>query len=172
MCINLLAMQERPKIKPIQQPVDKVTEIAAFALLAGLWVYAINVYAKMPQIVPTHFDLAGKADAYGDKDSLFAMPVIATVMFVLLSLVQRIPHLYNYPVEITPENAQRQYGMGVRLMRMLKIVIVLVFFFAEFYTTQAALGEGESIGPWLLPIIFGLIFIPTGYYLIKAVRSK
>ena len=41
--------------------------IAAIAIWIVPILYLVSIYPTLPDIVPTHFDLNGKADQYGKK---------------------------------------------------------------------------------------------------------
>jgi transcription elongation factor Elf1 len=51
-----------------------------------LWGNAFYLYAKLPDTVPTHFDIAGKPDAWGAKSSFFFLPLSATIFPLLHGL--------------------------------------------------------------------------------------
>ena len=62
-------------------------------------------YFELPEIIPTHYNEAGEADSYGDKLNILALPIISTLLFIGLTILNKRPHLFNYPSEITKENA-------------------------------------------------------------------
>ena len=51
-----------------------------------LWCNALYLYNKLPDTIPTHFDIAGKPDAWGAKSSLFLLPLSATIFPLLHGL--------------------------------------------------------------------------------------
>jgi hypothetical protein len=46
----------------------------------------LYLYNKLPDTIPTHFDIAGKPDAWGAKSSLFLLPLSATIFPLLHGL--------------------------------------------------------------------------------------
>lgn len=165
-------MNERPVIKLELQRTDKIIEIFGYVLLVGLWVFAIVSYRILPDVIPIHFDFNGEADGFGDKLSVFGMPVFAIIMYAFLSFITRKPHTFNYLTDITPENAERQYTIATRMMRVVKIVVLVVFAMIEVSSFLAAKGSQDGIGAWMLPIIFTLIFAPIAYFLMLASKGK
>lgn len=161
-------MSERPKIKIQLQTVDKILEVMGYVALAVFWIFVSYAYSVMPQTIPTHFNLAGEADGFGEKETIFLMPIIGTLLFIVLSVVQQRPHTFNYLTEITSENAEKQYMNAVRMLRFLKVGLVIVFIFIEILTYKTAMGQGEDIGVWLLPVFLLLTFGPLFYFLIKS----
>jgi uncharacterized membrane protein len=51
-----------------------------------LWCNAFYLYAKLPDTIPTHFDIAGKPDAWGAKSSFLFLPLSATIFPLLHGL--------------------------------------------------------------------------------------
>jgi hypothetical protein len=100
------------------------------------------------------------------------LPLVATVLFIGLTILNKFPHIFNYPTEITEDNALRQYTNATRLIRYLKVIIVVIFGLIAFETIRHANGQTEGLGIWFLPMTMGLIFIPLIYFLIKSTKTK
>jgi len=116
-------------------------------------------YKILPDIIPIHYNVAGEADGFGSKTTILTLLVIASIIFVGLTIVNRFPHILNYPTVITNENAQRQYTIATRLIRHLKLATVLIFGYLVFATNQCAKGQVDRLGAWFLPIAFGSFFV-------------
>ena len=162
--------EPRPRLRPHLTVSDRLVELVGWGLLIGLWGYTLRSYGTLPERIPTHFNAAGQADAFGGKQSLLALPVVATVLYVGLSVLNRFPHLFNYLQPITPENALRQYSIATRMIRLLKLVLAGVFFALLYRTVQTAQGEAQGLGTWFLPLVLALVYLPLGYYLYKSFR--
>ncbi len=164
-------MEVRPKIKIERTPTDIILEIMGWVALAGLWIFILMNYSNLPETIPTHFNGAGKVDNYGSKATLFMLPIIATLAYIGLTVLNNYPHVFNYPTKLTAENALRQYTGATRMIRYLKLVIVLVFSMIVFMTLQTAAGQSDGLGAWFLPFTLGLIFIPLGIFVIQSFRK-
>jgi uncharacterized membrane protein len=164
-------MGERPKLKLEPTKIDKTVEIMGWLLICAVWTLVINTYKSLPDIIPTHYNGAGLADGFGDKSMIFTLPLVATVLFVGLTILNKFPHIFNYPGDITKDNALRQYTNATRLIRYLKVIIVVIFGLISYQTINHANGQTEGLGLWFLPLTLGLIFIPTIYFLIKLSQS-
>lgn len=161
-------MQEQPEIELKPERIDIILEVLGFTALALLWLLIIWEYMNLPDIIPIHFDMRGKPDDFGDKSAILGMPVISTFIFFILSIVQQRPQFFNFPVAITPENAKRQYTIAVRVMRILKGGIPMLFLMIELFSRNTKPGEQDM----MLPVFFTFLFILVGYLLIKALRQK
>ncbi|MBS1517645.1 MAG: DUF1648 domain-containing protein [Bacteroidetes bacterium] len=165
-------MKERPKLKLELTQADKTVEIIGWLLIFAVWGLTIINYQSLPNIIPTHYNGAGVADGFGAKWMILTLPLVATVLFVGITILNKFPHIFNYPTEITADNALRQYTNATRLIRYLKVIIVVIFGFIAFQTIRHANGQTEGLGIWFLPMTIGLIFIPLIYFLIKSTKTK
>lgn len=151
-------MNQRPVIKLEKSPVDVSVEGISVSLVLLLVFIPIYFFGQLPDTIPTHFNARGVADGFGSKWTLLILPSMGTLMFVGLSILNRFPHDFNYPVEITEENAERQYRNGTRLIRAINLIIVASFCFIEWRIIDSASEVQGSLGPYFLPIFVGLIF--------------
>jgi hypothetical protein len=152
-------------------PWDGAFEVVGVALVVGLWVFTILAYPALPAIIPVHYNGAGVADGFGDRWMIFTLPAVATVLYAGLTALTRFPHVLNYAVEITPENARVQYGIAVQMLRQLKVSVVLLFGALAFQTIRHAQGATEGLGAWFLPAALALVLAPVGVGLVRASRA-
>ena len=165
-------MNKRPRIKLQLNQTDKILEIVGWISVVGIWALPLINYSILPEIIPIHFNGAGKANGFGNKTHIFILPIISTLLFIGLTILNKHPHIFNYPSQITKENAVDQYTNATRMMRVLKLVIVLLFGLIVFKTIQNVNGHAGGLGTWFLPLTMGMIFIPILYFLIKSLRQK
>ncbi|TRW23582.1 DUF1648 domain-containing protein [Flavobacterium zepuense] len=161
-------MTNRPKLHLPLTATDKVLEVTSYLLLIILWGFAIYSYQNSPDIVPTHFNGSGDVDGYGDSASVFGMAGVCTLLFILLTFLTGKPHLFNYPTEITPDNALKQYTNATRLLRAFKIAIPLIFICIEYSSFEVAIGDSEELGKGYILMIFALVYIPVLYFLARS----
>lgn len=170
--MNQVKDTQRPKIKIDLTAFDIVLEAFGWLSLLALWILVLTNYPNLTDSIPTHFNGSGQPDRYGSKGNIFTLPVIASILFLLMTLLNRMPHVFNYIVEITTENALRQYTNATKMMRFLKATIVLIFGFISFGTIQNSTGESQGLPVWFLPLTLGMIFIPTAFFIIRSLRTK
>jgi len=165
-------MEERPKLKLELSQADKLIEIIGWLLIFTFWALTIFNYKSLPERIPTHFNGAGVADGFGDKWMILTLPLLATAIFVGMTILNRFPHVFNYPTEVTTENALKQYSNATRLIRYLKVILVVIFELIAYQTIRYAVGQTEGLGTWFLPISMGLIFVPLVYFVIKSFKTN
>jgi len=165
-------MNKRPRIKLQLNQTDKILEVVGWVSVFGIWALPLINYFDLPEIIPIHFNGAGKADEFGNKTHIFVLPIISTLLFIGLTTLNKHPHIFNYPSQITKENAVDQYTNATRMMRVLKLVIVLLFGLIVFKTIQNVNGHADGLGTWFLPFTIGLFIMLTLYFLMMSMKDK
>lgn len=165
-------MSERPKLKIVLTFTDAIIEIVGWFLIVAVWGFTLSNYQSLPNTIPIHYNGAGVADGFGDKWIILTLPFIATVIFIGLTVLNKYPHIFNYPTEITKDNALSQYTNATRLIIYLKGIIVVIFGLIAYQTISLANGLSEGLGVWFLPLILGLVFMPIIFYLVRSTRSQ
>lgn len=165
-------METRPKITIEISATDRLIEISGWITLAILWILILYQYKILPATIPVHFNTTGEADNYGDKSTIFLLPIIGSVLFIGITILNLYPQVFNYPVKITADNAARQYTLTTRLLRILKIAIALIFLMITWMTTYAAKHEAKNTFVWFLPVMLVIIFVPLGIYIVRSFKSK
>jgi uncharacterized membrane protein len=163
---------QQPKIKINLTFFDKTLEVCALLLLIGFWSYTLFHYTNLPDTIPTHFNGTGEVNGYGNKWTILTLPLMTTLLFMFLTIVVNFPHKFNYPFTLTNENAQKSYTLVTRMMRIMKLIIVIVFFSIEYKTIQIAIGNAEDARKWFLLTIFGLVFGWIFYFLISMSKNQ
>lgn len=167
-----MAKEQQQKIELEQTPADRILEGVAAAGLLVLLAVPAAYYSELPDTIATHFNAAGEADDYGPKVSIWLLPLIGLGVYVALTLLNRQPQIFNYPVKITPENAERQYQLATRLIRVLKAGITWMFVYLCWLIVNAALTARATLEPDFLWIVLGGVFGTIGWYMWQAYRDK
>lgn len=165
--------EPRPRIKLRLSASDKLVESLCWSGLLGLWLAAFLLYNQLPGIIPTHFNAAGQVDGIGSKKSLWLLAFIPSVLVTGLGFLNRIPHHFNYLVEITPANAAKNYRMATRLLRFIKLFVVLLFASVLAVVAHAAEQHGV-VGNTnrAVPLIIGIAFLLPVLVLVYAIRQS
>jgi len=106
-------------------PADWILEGLAIVALLSFFGYILYQYRLLPNTIPTHFDASGTPDGYGRKDTLWALPGVALIIYAILTFISRIPEKFNFPVSINPANARIQYTQGIYASFCLLILVFL-----------------------------------------------
>jgi len=125
-----------------------VINVLCLILLVGTVIYLIVAWGSIPDQIPGHFGGDGQITRYGSKGELFIPQVIIWILFGGLTLVERLPQLWNTGVKVTEENKFRVYGTIKSLLGTVKLIIVAAF---SFITINASLSQ--NLPGWFL-IVF------------------
>ncbi|QMV42520.1 DUF1648 domain-containing protein [Cohnella cholangitidis] len=166
--------QNQPRIKHDIPVTGQERVLQALTLIAFLWGigYLIAQWSDLPATVPAHYNGKGEIDRWGSKWELAILPGIGLILYVGLTILSRFPHLYNYPVTITEENAVRQYLLARKMIGWTNLEILVLFSYIEWTSIQSALGKGDGMSMWSIPILLIAIFGTMAIYFVRAFRSK
>ncbi len=159
-------MSNRPKIKVPFEPIDIVAEVISMTLLVLMTIYTIIEYKNLPESIPTHFNAKGVADDFSDKSMIWGLPILGVVMYVGLFIINKFPHIHNYMVNITEENALKNYRFSTRIVRGVNLFTVALFAYIQYSIITSAKGENITLGSWFLPTILGLTILLPAFILI------
>lgn len=163
---------QRPKLKLPLSNLEKILFLASILFLFTIWFISIDSYSKLPDIIPTHFNVSSVPDGYGSKNSIFISPVIVTVLYILIMILTRFPHIYNYAVSITAENAEANYRNGRTLMFCIITEILALFLYIQWNVIDGAIKGYSSLGILFLPIFLLTIFGTVIYFIFKMTKLK
>ena len=162
---------ERPRIKIYPDNTDWLIELISALFLILMIGFPVYYYNALPETIPRHYDALGQPDGFSQKSVIWTLPAIGLLMFTGLTLLNRYPHLFNYPADITKENASRQYKIATKLVRILKMLISAAFFYISYSTVMTALGKQYGLGRLFLPFFLIVLSVVIGFYIYKAAKT-
>jgi hypothetical protein len=86
-----------------------------------------------------------------------------------MSILQRMPHIYNYPADLPAEEAPRLDAIGVSLIIWMKLQVVALLAFICWRQIEVALGETSGLQPWIVP---ALVTLNLGTIAIHILRMR
>jgi uncharacterized membrane protein len=72
--------EDRPILKIKLTLTDKLLEIFGWLILFVFWTATLLGYSNFPEKIPTHYNLTGQPDSFGDNTSIFILPVLSTII--------------------------------------------------------------------------------------------
>ncbi|MEM7575143.1 MAG: DUF1648 domain-containing protein [Bacteroidota bacterium] len=140
--------------------------IAAFAIV-------LFYYGDLPAKVPTHFDLNGEADAFGNKIWLWFLPALNLGLYALLGNIHRLPKsMFNYPVKLTKENEERQFDNIVLMNQVLRAFLCLGIAYTCWSIVATALGRSSGLSDWFFWVFTMGTFAIVGYFVRRSIQLK
>ncbi|GAE26688.1 hypothetical protein JCM9140_2775 [Halalkalibacter wakoensis JCM 9140] len=157
----------RPKItleKLKKSGFERFLSVISILIFIGSCIFLVVMWDTLPDQVPAHFGITGEVNRFGSKWELVVLLIVGVALYLLMHVLEKYPHLHNYPIEITESNAEAAYRISRSLIGFVKNVILILFAMATINSMIIALEWGEGIGLVLLP----LIFLGTGLPVIRA----
>ena len=146
---------------------DKVIEIICLIFVVGVPVYIIINWANIPDPLPMHYDFAGNVDRWGDKTELIILPIITPIMYGFMTVIERIPQVWNTGVTITEENRERVYRTLKYLVKTLKLIVVIDFSYMTINTLMC-----QDLPIWFTPAFLLIVFGNLTFWIIRLVKVK
>lgn len=149
--------EDRPKIILPKDQTQKAIEIIIFLCIAFCFIYPAIYYTALPEQVPMHFNYKGEVDKHGSKDSVFVLAIIAAITSFVIFKLNKYPHVFNYTVKITQENAAKQYKDAVKMLTYVNLLIAILFVIICYQIVNIALANGNQFGQWSEYLIYIII---------------
>lgn len=163
---------KRPVLKLSLTGWEKVFEVLSVLGVLFVFLLIYQSWGILPDRIPTHFGFTGQPDAWGNKATLFFLPIMTVAMYLLLTIVSRFPHTFNYPGKITEENAATQYLMARHLIAVLKVETIWLFAYIQWVTIEVAQGKAPGLSNLFLPIVLVVMVGTIVVYFYKARENR
>lgn len=161
-----------PKLTLEKSPFDIVLFLLSSIFVLIMWLLLITMWNKLPETIPSHFSFSGVPDKWSSKSSLFLLPIITTVLYISLALLCKIPHLFNYTVKITEENAKAQYKNSITMVLCLCAETTGFMLYIFVSSICIALNQSFTLGAISTILFIGLLFSTIGYFIYKMYKLK
>lgn len=153
------------KIK--NSPADIIMEILGLIMLIGTPLYLLIRWSSIPDKLPMHYNFAGEIDRWGGKGEILFLVVMVWILYLMISLVEHFPSIWNTGVQVTSENRARVYRTLKYIVKTLKLVMTLIFTFLIFNTVA-----GTPLPRWFTPAYLILIIGDFAFWLIRLYRVR
>ncbi|WP_077617425.1 DUF1648 domain-containing protein [Bacillus sinesaloumensis] len=164
-------MSNNPVLKLPTTSSERILAILSVLFILGSYTFILVNWSEIPDRVPTHFNIVGEADSWGGKASVFILPIVSTFLFKTLFILSKFPHVHNYPVKVTPENAEGIYKASRKML--ITMNFFMTFFLAIGTWEMINVAQGKAgLGIWYMIGFFVSIFGTMGYYMYKMFRMR
>ena len=68
--------------------------------------------------------------------------------------LNKYPHLFNYPQQITKENAERLYTVGTGMIRTINALITWIFVYYDLFNNSNCPRKSRRIGGMVYTIVY------------------
>ena len=123
---------------------------------------------KLPDKIPTHFELNGEPNGFGGKKMLIVLLVVMVAITGLMYLSEMFPKMWNLPVKITDSNREFVYRT-VKYFMEVETIIMITFLAGPII----AIVFSKTYPGWIIFIqlgVFTVAFIATMVFI--AVKGR
>lgn len=145
--------------------------LVALALLCWITGRALYGPQPLPGKIAIHFDLAGHPNGWGSPSTLLLLPGVAIALYLLLTLVSRLPSAFNYPVRVTAENRPRLQALSLSMIAWLKMEMICLFAWIQWTIVESAQQNRLTMAPTDVPLFILAIFATIGWHLVAMRRA-
>ncbi len=151
----------------IKSKYDILVEACCFLCLTGVLIYLVVAWQHIPNEIPGHYNAIGEIDRITSKGSLIALPIVAWIMYIGISIIERFPQIWNTGVRVTEENKEKVYRILKNMLGTVKLLLVVAF---SYLTINSAMAKPLSV--LFLPVFLSLIFGSLIFFIVKLVAAK
>ena len=152
--------------------IDWTLELVCGLFILGTLILILTNYNTLPDILPRHFGFLGKPDGFGSKDGIWFLPTAKIIGYIGLTILGRHPKSFNYPYEITVDNAEIQYRNSALMIRSVKTIIVVIFSYLTFAKINIGLGNQDELGILFTPISLTSLLGTVIYFTYKGFKLR
>jgi uncharacterized membrane protein len=146
--------------------------LGALGVMVWITYQAFHGPSRLPDKIPTHFNLAGNPDGWGSPRTLQLLPTVALAIYLVISIVALFPSAFNYPVRVTAENRARLEELALDMIACLKVELVCFFAGLQWAIIAAVRNGRGTLSPWIMPPVLVVIFGTVGWYLVAMFRTS
>ncbi len=162
----------RPKLNTELQPIDRLALVVGSVFILFMAGMTAFYYKNLPESIAISYGFNGEPKGFGNKGLIWILPAFGFMIYAGIVIINQFPHLFNYPVRINYENADRQYKLATRLLRFINVTIAGFFCYLDYSIIQTSLGKQNGPDKYFLIVFVSLIFLMTGIYIHRSVKEK
>ncbi|PYF03947.1 DUF1648 domain-containing protein [Ureibacillus chungkukjangi] len=151
---------------------ERIMDIIGITLFLGAILFVGVNWGNIPESIPAHFNIEGEIDRWGSKYEFIFLPIIAVFLFVIMSLLEKAPHMHNYPDRINEENVEQFYLHSRKLLNIVKNFCLILFAYLIVQIGRVAIGGIERFSIGLVPIILIILFGTIGIGIYRQSKIK
>jgi len=154
----------------MQKYLDAIS-LAALAVLLAFTGFALYGPYRLPRHIPTHFDPLGHADAWTTPSSFELLPVIAVIVYLVLSVVTAFSWLAKNAAQKNPDGAPGLEVIFLQLITWIKAELLGVFAYIQISSIQSVRHQ-ELASSWLgWWILLAALLVTIVWYVAQMLRA-
>ncbi|WP_088224972.1 DUF1648 domain-containing protein [Desulfosporosinus sp. FKB] len=170
--IESSSKEKLPRIQMHRSLLENIFDIGAIIGVATSLIYPVIIWSSLPSKIPVHYNIQGQVDRWGSKGEIFLLVLVVVLMYIFLTILNRYPHRFNYPFDITEQNAEIQYKLARLMVQALKMEVIWIFAYIQWRTIEGAMGKELGLGIGFILISILLPLVTLIFYIWRAFKAK
>ncbi|WP_107924069.1 DUF1648 domain-containing protein [Lysinibacillus parviboronicapiens] len=162
----------RPILKLPKTKYEKMWDYIGGGVFVASILYIVIMWGQIPDEIPAHFNGAGEVNRWGSKIELLILPFMGIFLWVLMGLLEKAPHMHNYPARLNDSNVEAFYLNSRKILNEVKNFCLILFAFISCVMVLIALEKVETLGWWFLPFVLIGTALPIVKGLINSSKIK
>jgi uncharacterized membrane protein len=154
---------------------SKYLDAASFVLLIVLLVFtgfALYGPDRLPDHIPTHFDQLGHADSWTTPSSFEVWPVVAVIVYLVLSVVAAFSWLAKNAAQKNTDGVPGLEVLILKLIAWIKAELIAGFAYIQISSIQAVRHQ-EVASSWLgWWILLAALLLAIVWYVAQMFRAR
>ena len=145
-----------------------IIDTLCLILLISSTIYLLAHWSVLPDRLPSHWGWSGRATGWMSKDYAWVHPAIMWGLFILFSLAECFPRLYNTGgIKITDENRDRLYPLMRNALNTCKLLVM-----ALFATLIVDVVHGGKTVPCFVAAFLPILIANVVFWWVKMFRNR
>jgi uncharacterized membrane protein len=147
--------------------------IGLTVLAFQVWGYCRDLYGpnRLPDRVPTHFDLAGHPNGWDSPSFLIFLPILSAALYLFFSVIARFSSMFHYPVEVTDANRDRLQSLAIGMIAWIRMEMVCIFATAQWMASHLARHPEPATYSVILFAPLGLLLATVAWTIVGILRA-
>lgn len=168
-----MLIKDRPKLVIKKTGIERVLDVTTCMLFIIFTLYFTQQWMTLPYEIPIHFNMKGEPDGWGGKWIVWIPLLIALILWIGLSILEKYPHTYNY-LNLNVDNAERQYKNARFMVNIMKAEITIFLMYISWMILDFSSQKGADTHQAWLPIVLFIIvlFGSIGFFVYRSFKLK
>lgn len=133
-------------------------ELPLIGIVLLPFIYLAYIWNQLPEKVPTHWNINGEIDRYGEKIELIIIPILLPLLMYIIFLV--VP-------KIDPKNKLNKMGNKLQTIKFLLTTFMSILALFIIYTAK----NQSFANPNYIVLLIGVLYIIFGNYF-KTIKAN
>ena len=134
---------------------NSIEWLVILIILAAPFGYLYTIYNNLPQTIPIHFNLQGKADGFGDKSTLIFTTIMMTVIGVAVYFLVKFAH------KIDPKKAA---GQSPELLKKIALSVLIFLSLIQLIIIHSSVANHLDGTKYIFPAV-GIFLAVLGNFM-------